>query len=203
VTVSDEWLRGNANFECNADKGQTWPQDYSTNWQTNKTFTYPNIPTLPNSKSGKGQKDGYADWRQFPRIEGTSAELGTLRINPKESHGWFTSKQASTGLVFGYAWERKAFPWLMTWEEQNNRKHAPWSGRTLCRGLEFSSYAYATDRKHNVETGKLLDTPTFEWLDAYEKKTTKFYIFLQNSSKDFSQAPQVKNIRDDTVVLND
>ena len=39
--------------------------------------------------------------------------------------------------------------------------------------MEFGSYALATGRRANVEMGKLLDTPTFEWLDAFEEKETK------------------------------
>ena len=75
--------------------------------------------------------------------------------------------------------DRAAFPWLMTWEENRSRKNAPWLGRTLCRGLEISSYAFATSRRENVERGRLLDTPTFEWLDANETKVSTWYMSLQ------------------------
>eukprot|EP01046_Picozoa_sp_COSAG06_P000426 COSAG06_NODE_12_length_35417_cov_270.698992_8_plen_99_part_00 len=34
-----------------------------------------------------------------------------------------------------------------TWEENRHLDEKPWDGRVLCRGLEFSSYAFATDRK--------------------------------------------------------
>eukprot|EP01048_Picozoa_sp_COSAG05_P003223 COSAG05_NODE_145_length_16478_cov_15.287197_16_plen_122_part_00 len=67
----------------------------------------------------------------------------------------------------------------MTWEENRNNGELPWAGKTLCRGLEFSSYAFATGRRQNVAMGSLLDTPTFTWLDAYEEKSTSFYISLQ------------------------
>jgi hypothetical protein len=64
----------------------------------------------------------------------------------------------------------------MTWEENYSRPTPPWSSRELCRGLEVSSYAFATSRRENVERGKLLETPTFEWLDAYEKKVGRVLI---------------------------
>ena len=66
-----------------------------------------------------------------------------------------------------------------TWEENRARQQGPWLGRTLCRGLEIGSYAMAKGRRWNVETGKLLDTPCFEWLDAFETKTTSYYISLK------------------------
>jgi hypothetical protein len=34
-------------------------------------------------------------------------------------------------------------------------------------------------RRWNIEQGTLFDTPTFEWLDAYETKTTSFHLSLQ------------------------
>ena len=52
------------------------------------------------------------------------------------------------------------------------------------RGLEFSSYAFPTGREANVEMGKLFDTPTFEWLDAHQTKSTCFYMSVQATDKD-------------------
>ena len=34
-------------------------------------------------------------------------------------------------------------------------------------------------RRWNVEQGQMFDVPTFEWLDAYEHKTTEFALALQ------------------------
>ena len=48
----------------------------------------------------------------------------------------------------------------MTWEENHAREQAPWSNRTLTRGLEFGSYALAMGRRWCVEKGKMFDTPT-------------------------------------------
>ena len=53
-------------------------------------------------------------------------------------------------------------------------------GRTLARGLEFGSYAMAMGRRWNVEKGELLNTPSFEWLDAHETRSTVFHISLQS-----------------------
>ena len=99
-----------------------------------------------------------------------------MRVKPDAPLGFFSA--AAQGVALAYAWERDAFPWLMTWEENFARTQAPWSSRTLCRGLEFGSYAMALGRKWNVEQGRIFDVPTFEWLDAYETKVTRFWIAL-------------------------
>lgn len=76
----------------------------------------------------------------------------------------------------------------MTWEENKSRDGKPWCGRTLARGLEFSSYAFALGRQWNVEKGKLLDTPAFQWLDAHETTTTVFTVGLHNGAYTVAQA---------------
>lgn len=67
----------------------------------------------------------------------------------------------------------------MTWEENNSRATPPWNAKELCRGLEVSSYAFATSKKENVERGSMFDVPCFEWLDGNESKSTTFYLSLQ------------------------
>jgi hypothetical protein len=45
------------------------------------------------------------------------------------------------------------------------------------------SYAFATDRRTNVELGsRLLDTPAFMWLDAYSTRSTNFWLSLQSTA---------------------
>merc|ERR1712216_763760 len=87
-----------------------------------------------------------------------------------------------------YVWERERFPWLMTWEENQVREEKPWSGRTLTRGLEFSSYALAIGRRANVALGSLLDTPTFQWLDAHEECTATWFMKYEETAEGSSCA---------------
>eukprot|EP01046_Picozoa_sp_COSAG06_P021702 COSAG06_NODE_1643_length_8827_cov_1.799496_3_plen_75_part_00 len=48
----------------------------------------------------------------------------------------------------------------------------------LCT-IRAGSYALAMSRRWCVERGTLFDTPTFEWLDAYETKATTFRLSIQ------------------------
>jgi hypothetical protein len=41
------------------------------------------------------------------------------------------AENKAKGQALSYAWERKQFPWLMTWEENKARQDKPWAGRTL------------------------------------------------------------------------
>jgi hypothetical protein len=184
VTIGSEMLKGDAcTFTTNCDKGRTWPDDNGENsfFATGKDFEVgENIP----------RKDGGTDdWSRYPRCESNS-DLCTMRVAPSSDLGYFSvlkpgAESASGSTVsFSYTWERETFPWLMTWEENRCRSQAPWKGRTLCRGLEFGSYCFATGRKRNVEQGSMFGTPCFEWVDAYEEKKTNFWISLQTGQFD-------------------
>lgn len=177
VTLGNEFLAGGVKFRANCTKGLTWPDAElppSSQWATGEEFQYPNVPR----KDG----EGFDDWRIYPR-HAQNSDLLTMCVDPEDSHGWFVAERGGSDglptLALAYAWERDAFPWLMTWEENYGRDHAPWSSGTLCRGLEFGSYALAMSRRWCVETGTLFDIPTFEWLDAYETKTTTFRLSIQ------------------------
>ena len=171
-------------FAANADQGVTWPQPYSElshGFAVNQSFAYPNVPSL----------DGTAhDWRRYPRHE-VNGDLCSLRINPPDEVAWFSAYNPTCGLTLAYAWQRAHYPWLQTWEENHFRRNKPWDGKELTRGMEFSSYAFALSRKENVELGKLLETPCYTWLDAYEQRTTRFALCLVDQGHDRSEAPKV------------
>ena len=174
-------------FNTNASSGMTWPEDIGEHsfWKIGATF---------NVKEGIPRKDGGKDdWFRFPRGGAPQLDLCTLNVPESEPHGWFTACIQSESdddpkptkdsqQVLAYLWERKAFPWLMTWEEFRGRDHQPWGGRTIVRGLEFGSYALALGRQRNVEIGTLFGTSTYEWLDAHETKETSFYMSVQRVS---------------------
>ena len=188
VTLGKKMLEqrsGQCRFDCNGDNGLTWPEvaDKSSTFKCNEPFEYPNIPSNVND---------FCDWRMYPRTD-VNSDLCTLRVNPKDEHGWFTcAKDIATpagsgndsscqnkSLLLVYKWERKVFPWLMSWEENFARQVKPWSGRTLTRGLEFGSYAMALGRRWNVQQNKLFDTLCYEWIDANEMKETTFTIGMK------------------------
>ena len=169
LTFGENFLKGGVTWTCNVDKGLTMSNDDLSKpeaFASLTEFDYPNLPL------GAG---GYADWTRFPRATG-AGNICTLRVRPDETHGLCMGLNASLGLVVAARWERRAFPWVVTWEENCGRTALPWNGETVARGIEFSSYALPTSRRDNVARGVLFDTPCFEWLDAYEQKATSFSL---------------------------
>ena len=185
VTLGEAFLKdAPALFACNADKGRTWPQpsaEKHSTWAVAADFDYPDVPR---------RDGGTADWRRYPR-DARNSDLCTLRVRPQDELGWFTAVQNACRLGVYYIWERAAYPWLMTWEENYTRAGKPWNEHTLTRGLEFSSYAFALSRQTNVDIGRLFDTPAFQWLDAHATRTTRYEFGLHAMDRTVEEAPPI------------
>lgn len=196
VTIGAAFLEPSpALFACNADRGQTWSthEEEDSFFALDAAFDYPTVPL---------EAGGEIDWRLYPR-EPASSDLCTLRIRPDDERAWFVCAQNDHHLALVYTWERTAFPWLMTWEENRTRAAPPWNRSELTRGMEFTSYAFATSRRENVEMGRLHDMPTFEWLDANERRTTTFTFGLFAYEGDLEEAPVLEQTSDGRLAAFD
>ena len=82
------------------------------------------------------------------------------------------------GLRIGYEWNLQDFPWLGIWEENHERKYAPWNGRTMTRGIEFGASPYPEYRFRRATRGLLWAAPTAVWLPAKSKRTIQYTMTL-------------------------
>ena len=82
------------------------------------------------------------------------------------------------GLSIGYEWNLQDFPWLGIWEENHERKYAPWNGRTMTWGIEFGASPYPEYRFRRATRGLLWAAPTAVWLPAKSKRTIQYTMTL-------------------------
>lgn len=183
VTIGKAFLQdGQTVFHCNADRGKTWPEDIGDfkSFAVGEEFDFPDIPAASYGPAAPKRRN----WRTYPYPDQPKSRgLLTLRIKGDSKWGYFSAESPSRCRRLCYVWERSAFPFLMTWEENKANEEKPWGGRTLTRGLEFSSYAFALGRRSNVALGKVLDTPAFQWLDAHEEFTTTWFMKYEETAK--------------------
>src|SRR5947207_9595422 len=118
------------------------------------------------------------DWPAAPCADGRSTDLRRLTsaprssaytahlVDPSRRPAFFVAFSPTLQLAFGYVWDPGDFPWVGMWEENYSRSAAPWSGRTLARGIEFGISPFPETRRAMVERGRLFDTPTYRWLTA-------------------------------------
>jgi hypothetical protein len=124
--------------------------------------------------------DGMADLRQMnhaPAASGYTAHL----VDPQYEHGYFIAYTHKFHLAFGYIWKRQDFPWLGIWEENRSRKHSPWNGRTVTRGMEFGVSPIPESRREMVERGRLFGTPTYRWLPAKQHLKVEYWVISQRA----------------------
>lgn len=125
-----------------------------------------------------GGKDGEEiDLRAYPTTSPNSDFTATL-IKQGESWGWFTATNPKKGVLIGYAWPAKTWPWVGNWEEHHARTGSPWKGRATARGFEFGTTPFPFSLKEAVDMGKLHYNPTYAWIDAKGKKTVSYALFL-------------------------
>lgn len=174
VTLGSSFLSGGCTFRANFDKGVVSAEDMGSAqaMRPGAEFTGTTIP-------GKVVGAPPLDWAIYPRGEAPSTDLCSTRVDPTSALGFFSAFQPRLGARLTYTWRREDYPFLVTWEENCGRDHAPWLNRTLTRGLEFSSYGFPTSRETNVAAGTVLDAPAFQWLDAHEAKVTHYALAVE------------------------
>ncbi len=163
-------------FDMCATRAKTCPPSYSTRplVKTDATFTWPNAPL---------KRGGRLNLRTVPNInfEHYTAQL----IDPKRKLGFISACNPRAGLLVIYVFRRMDFPWVGSWMERFHQAHAPWSGQTFCRGMEFSTTAFSIPRRETVEQNRLFGELVYRWLTAKSEVKVRYMILLFQVPRDF------------------
>ncbi len=119
------------------------------------------------------------DMRAFP-MGNKNSDFTTTRVSPDKKWGWFSVINVKKGLVCGYVWPSKDYPWAANWEENKFRDGAPWFNKAIARGIEFGTTPWAYSRREAVTQGSLFKTPTYRWISAGASQTIGYGAFLVN-----------------------
>jgi hypothetical protein len=116
--------------------------------------------------------------------------VNSFLVKPDGEYGMFATWNATLGSIFGYVFSAKQFGWLNVWENNDERRKT--------RGMEFSNTPIEGSMKQLLATPRVLDQPTFEWLDAGSRMTKEFFSFTLPIPVSFKG---VASIRFDGEVL--
>ena len=192
VTFGPPFVEANTTvFDMPATRAKVCPPEFSENMflQPGAEFTWPDAPR-------------------------NDAGRHCLRMMPDKPYGHYTAQLLDTlreiafvsacnpkrRLLVVYAFRRADFPWVGNWEEHNNRISAPWKGKTLCRGLEFSTTPFAIPRRETIDQGPLFGEKTYRWLPARSSLTTRYLIMLFKTPENFAGVRSVEVDRGQAVV---
>lgn len=130
------------------------------------------------------------DWPLAPRKDGSREDLrvytdvpvsgsfDSVLMDPHRDRAFFFAFHPKTKILFGYVWNRADFPWLGIWVENYERKLAPWSGRTLTRGLEFGASPVPESRRDMIDRHSMFSLPAYRWIPAKAKLQAEYWAFI-------------------------
>jgi hypothetical protein len=153
-----------------AQRAITWPHGYEGKslLANSREFTWPNAPAEDGSM---------ADISRPFALPGKGFVAAAL-LNPKRDLTSVAALNFRLGLVLGYCFPRKAFPWVAVWEENCARQDSPWKGKTQARGVEFGTTPMPIGKREAFANGPLFGTPTCQCVPAMGKLRVTYAIFL-------------------------
>jgi hypothetical protein len=179
-------------FDMPATRAKTCPVSYSTRplVKTDAEFTWPIAPA---------KRGGSLNLRKvpLPKFEHYTAQL----MDPKLKLAFIAACNPRLGLLVAYLFRRADFPWVGNWVERFHQQHAPWSGKTFCRGLEFSSTPFAIPRRETVEQNRMFGETVYRWLPAKSATAIRYMILLFRVPIDFRGVKSISLRGGKAIVL--
>jgi hypothetical protein len=108
------------------------------------------------------------DLRRFSK-QTHSDLVNAFKVESADDYACIAAWNPRLGSLYGQVFSARKFPWLNVWENHDQRRTA--------RGMEFSTTPIDGSLKALVAHPSLLDTPTFEWLDARSRLSKSFFSF--------------------------
>jgi hypothetical protein len=172
VTLGPPFLEpGATEFRASATRSQVYSGTFGENdhLRPGAVFDWPAAPRFDGSLE---------DLRRFTSAARSSAYTTHL-MDPQSPHAFFLAFSLRFGLAFGYVWKRADFPWLGIWEENRSRKHSPWNGGSIARGMEFGVSPFPETRRQMIERGVHFGTPAFGWIPAHGQVQTEYWALVE------------------------
>ncbi|MFN8007092.1 MAG: hypothetical protein U0V70_08755 [Terriglobia bacterium] len=184
--------KGASFFDAPATWCKTGPGSFSKGLRlkSGTEFQWPNAP---------GADGKTVNLREWPQGDKSSDFIATL-MDPSREWAYFTAINRNKGLLIGYIWPRKEWPWLGIWEENLFRSAKPWEQREVTRGLEFGTTAFPEGRRAAIEMAQLHGVPTYRWIGAHETQTISYGLFLAPIPEGTTGVSDVQIVGDSIVI---
>lgn len=179
ATIGTPFLSAKTIVDTNAAKG--FMQD---NW----------LPD-PNSRSYHWPKGKLAEGQEINlrRSDVDCDYVSSHIIN--DSIGWVTAFSPECGLIIGYVWNTRDYPWLNVWHQRVEGN--PWA-----KGLEFGTTGVGVPYNELIANKTSLEgIQSYFFFDANEALTKNFICFMMELPKD-SQGVESLEIKGNQLNLN-
>ncbi|MCC5931560.1 MAG: hypothetical protein JJU28_20100 [Cyclobacteriaceae bacterium] len=157
VTLGPPFLSRDTRIYSNARAGflqrYSWPDPYA------HAFTWPHAKEPESQIEIDLQKSDY-----------TGNYVSTHIFD--DSTGWVVAHDPNQKLWIGYLWHTGEYPWINVWHQVEN-------DLPIAKGIEFGTAGIGTDYKDLLShDSRFFGRNSFEYMDAGEKSTKKYLVFL-------------------------
>src|SRR5262249_390946 len=133
---------------------------------------------------GSGPAAALVEWPQSRNPDGSSDDFRRFTgvtslwvMDQSKPKVYFTLYNEDYKVLIGYIFESAHNPWLLDWQENQSIKERPWDGKVVARGLCIGNSAVRGIR-NAVAQNKMFGIPTYGWIEAREKLTQNYAIFI-------------------------
>ena len=174
VTLGPPFLeRGVTQFRASATRSRVFESTFGSNDYLTPAaeFAWPMAPALDGSMR---------DLRVF--ADATQSSAYTTHLMNERATAFFVAFSPRFSLAFAYIWNASDFPWMGIWEENHSRMNAPWSGRTMTRGMEFGVSPIPETRDEMVRRGAMFGVPAFRRIASGESIAVEYCAVVQRAT---------------------
>lgn len=179
TTIGAPFLSKSTIIDTNADKG--FMQHLSFPDPHKYEYVWP-----------KGVIDSVGTIVDLTRSDTSNSYVSTHLFD--ENIGWVTASSPDCGLMIGYVWKTRDYPWLNVWHEMKN-------GEPCAKGLEFGTTgigkSYVDLLKRDT---RFYDQNSFFYLDALESFEKSFICFQVKIPSNYKGVKEVK-LENNTVIV--
>jgi hypothetical protein len=176
-------------------QAKTWPLGYEGKSliSPDREFQWPRAPR---------EKGGEADL-SIPFQERGTGFVASVLLDADQDLQFVAALNWRLGLVAGYVFHGKDFPWVAVWEENCAREYAPWKGETRARGMEFGTTPMPIGKEATFLAGKLFDTPGWKRIPAGGTQNVVYAAFLVEVPKSWRSIRDVRATKNGLVITSE
>jgi hypothetical protein len=192
ATIGSPFLESGVTVvDLSGSQSRTRPYDEVLRSGTNRRLTSGQDFIWPLAPGLHGEA---VNLRQTPDNAGYLDHATTL-MDPNRDLEWATALNPRKRLLLGYIFKRAEYPWLQYWGNY------PATGK-FARGMEFGTQPFDVSRREAVSTGKLFGVPTYRWLPAKSKITSRFLVFYTRVPEGLEKVDDVR-LENHQIIVED
>ena len=176
-------------------RAKTWPLGYENKSlvASDREFTW---PWAPREKGGKVDL-------AIPFQAKRKGFVASVLLDSSREIQFVAALNWKLGLVAGYIFSAKDFPWVAVWEENCARAYAPWNGNTQSFGMEFGTTPMPIGKEATFLSGKLFGSRCWTKLGSGAARSARYMAFLAEVPKGWREIRDIQMENGKLVITGD